>query len=508
MMEDAQGHEVASTLLIGYGRSMTTAREYLRVSADKGGAMRSPGEQHADNERVAAAERWTLGEPYAEEKAISASRYSHKGRPGFGALVADLERGTFGADVLILWEPSRGSRRLSEWARFLELLEERGVRLHVTSHGHTYNLANARDRRSLHEDGTDSEYESAKISMRATRTVLSRAAEGKPHGRCPWGYVRQYELSPSGKRMLVGQVRDPATAPIVARIYEAIGKKQTLRAIAAGLNADGIPAPKGGKWSGLSVRDLALNPAYGGMRLHVAGRRSGHDRTRHGTLVAGTWPGIVSVENWHATRNLLTDPKRRTSRPGRDKHLLSMIAVCAVCESVLTVRYKNREGQYSCRDGGHVRVRQDDLDGLMTRLAVERLARADEYPNVARRDVTADVQAIRDELASARAHHIALIDLMKVRKLSPLAFSEAEPAALADVDQAERRLRELETPDELRTLVGDPGEDIAAKWETLTMAARRDVMRLLFERVAVSPNPTPGHRAGVTERASVEWRQP
>jgi hypothetical protein len=372
-------------------------------------------------------------------------------------------------------------------------------------------LGNARDRRSLHEDGTDSEYESAKISARATRTVLSRAAAGKPHGRVPYGYVRQYELSSSGKRVLMGQVPDPATAPVIERIFEAIGKKKTLRAIAAELNADGIAAPKGGKWAGQNVRDVALNPAYGGLRLHVAGRRSGHDRSRHGTLVPGTWKGIVSVEKWHATRDLLTDPKRRTSRPGRDKHLLSMIARCAVCESVLTVRYKGGEGQYFCRDGGHVRVRQDDLDDFVTQLVLRRLVlRNGEYQRVTRKETTAVIQAARDELAAAQAHHKAMVDLMKARKLSPLAFSEAEPTALEDVRRAEERLRELETPDELRMLIGDPSEDMAVRWEALPMAGKREVIRLLLVRLAVKRTPAPGRSADITERVDIEgieWRK-
>ena len=94
----------------------TTAREYLRVSVDKSGLERSPAEQHADNECVAAEHGWQLGDPYRDVG--SASRYANgNGRPGFGRLVADLEAGRFGAGVLVLWEASRGSRRLSEWAR-------------------------------------------------------------------------------------------------------------------------------------------------------------------------------------------------------------------------------------------------------------------------------------------------------------------------------------------------------------------------------------------------------
>jgi DNA invertase Pin-like site-specific DNA recombinase len=97
----------------------------------------------------------------------------------------------------VRWEASRGSRRLSEWARFIELCEVADVRIHVTTHGRTYDPANARDRRTLQEDGTDSEYESAKTSARARRSTAAAAAKGQPHGRVPYGSRPKLPAPPS-----------------------------------------------------------------------------------------------------------------------------------------------------------------------------------------------------------------------------------------------------------------------------------------------------------------------
>ena len=123
-----------------------------------------------------------------------------------------------------------------------------------------------------------------------------------------------------------------------------------------------------------------------------------------------------------------------------------------------------------------------------------------------RRDDGPAIQAARDELAAATAHHKDMVALMKARKLSPMAFAEAEPAALADIEAAQTRLRELEMPDALRMLAGDPGEDITARWESLPVTGRREVLRLLFERIAVKRSPVPGRWAPATERLAVEWR--
>ncbi|MCA1601191.1 MAG: recombinase family protein, partial [Acidobacteria bacterium] len=142
------------------------ARDYLRVSLDRSGRARSLEEQHADHERTAAEHGWCLGEDSYRDASISASRYSRKVRDDFDRLIADLEADRFGAQMLMLWESSRGSRRVGEWVNLLELCERHGVRIHVYTHNRTYDPANGRDRRSLLEDAVDGEYESSKMSSR------------------------------------------------------------------------------------------------------------------------------------------------------------------------------------------------------------------------------------------------------------------------------------------------------------------------------------------------------
>jgi DNA invertase Pin-like site-specific DNA recombinase len=91
----------------------------------------------------------------------------------------------------------------------IDLCERRGVLIHVTTHHRTYDPANGRDRRSLIEDATDSEYESWKISQRARRATAANAEAGKPHGRVPFGYRRRYDEI---TRRFVAQEPEPAEA--------------------------------------------------------------------------------------------------------------------------------------------------------------------------------------------------------------------------------------------------------------------------------------------------------
>ncbi len=128
------------------------AREYLRVSLDRSGRARSLEEQHDDHVRVAGERGWSLVVESYRDESVSASRYSRKARDGFDALIEDLELGRFGAQVLMIWESSRGSRRVGEWVELLELCERRSVHIFVTTHGRCYDPTNGRDHRSLLED--------------------------------------------------------------------------------------------------------------------------------------------------------------------------------------------------------------------------------------------------------------------------------------------------------------------------------------------------------------------
>lgn len=80
-----------------------------------------------------------------------------------------------------------------------------------------------------------------------------------------------------------------------------------------------------------------LNVANIGKRRHVPGRRGGSSRGRgQETVVDAQWVGLVEPAKFYRVKALLTDPSRRKSRPGRVKHLLSLIAECGVCGGPVT----------------------------------------------------------------------------------------------------------------------------------------------------------------------------
>jgi DNA invertase Pin-like site-specific DNA recombinase len=484
--------------------TVTLAREYLRVSYDKSGRERSNDEQHGDNERDAAEHGWKLGKPYRDTG--SASRHASKRRADFDRLVADLEADQFGAQVLILWESSRGSRRLSEWAVFLELLEERSVQVWVTTHRRLYDLSNPRDRRTLHEDGVDSEYESGKISTRSKRASAANAADGRPHGRIPYGYRRTYD--PTNGR-LVGQEPEPAEAAVVVELFERLEAGHSLKAIARDFHARGIASRNGVPFKPETLRPMALTPLYAGYRSHAPGRdMTRQERLRRSTLVKATWPALVDDATFKAVQARLNDPSRVTTRPGRGKHLLSMIAVCDVCGGVVAATYRDGSRQYQCHTGGHLRIDADDLDALAEAAILTYLTDPANVGQLADADVGEALAAARDEVASISAEHAELTRQVGDGSLSATLAAGAEPRILARLRAAERRVEELSTPSALRGLIG-PADDVQERWDAAPMSTRREVARLLLVpdlvgQLRVARSPKRGHRVPVTER--VVWR--
>lgn len=278
------------------------AREYLRVSLDRRGGA-SVKRQHADNSEAADRNGWRLGEPY-DDNDRRASRYSDNAREDFTRLVEDLEAGRFGAQILILWESSRGSRKVWEWVRLIDACEAAAVQIFVTSHrdgrGVLYDPADGHDRRTLLTDAVDAEYESSKISNRTKSENRQRAADGQPHGRCPFGYKRVYEFTTvEGKQVRTfRQLPDEDESPMVVQLFDLLLEGVSLNEIERRFKADGWVSRNGVPFSAQNLRGMALNPAYSGRRIHVPGRKGGRARMDEGTVTQGNWPALVPPEKF------------------------------------------------------------------------------------------------------------------------------------------------------------------------------------------------------------------
>ncbi|GAA1925526.1 hypothetical protein GCM10009837_58610 [Streptomyces durmitorensis] len=441
-------------------------REYLRVSAR---GERSITEQHDDNSRASAGEGVTLGVPYSDQG--SASPYAKHARGDFDRLIADLRSDQFKAQILWLWESSRGSRRVGEWATLLDLCEDYGVLIHVTSHERTYDPSNYRDRETLLTDGVSSEIEVRRLSARTRRGIDANIRDGKPHGICPLGFEREYEIR-RGKRVPVRQYAHPVEAPCIVELFQRVRAQDPFCEIERDWAARGIVGRRGKPLSAQTLRDLVTHVCYLGLRC-----------TKGGTVQAA-WPRLVSDALFYEVQQIISDPSRIKGNPGGAHYALTGAITCDRCTGPITVRYRSKEINYECKRGCW-RVPKSDVDEIFIGDAQEPgvilsyLGRRDVYQILDAEDSTGEAAEIRDVLAKARA------DLQETEQAQPETMSEERRFARRSerlevrIAELQERQQKLIRPASLSALF-QPGPNVAGRWESTPLAAQRAIAALLL----------------------------
>ncbi|PCC26654.1 hypothetical protein CIK75_02210 [Glutamicibacter sp. BW78] len=474
----------------------TVAREYLRVSRDRHGTGKSPDQQHNENMSAVAKRGWKLHpQPYRDDDR-SASKYATRAREDFRRLADDLEDGRFDADVLVLWESSRGSRRTGEWVNLIELCEERGVRVLVTTHGREYDPANARDRRSMLEDAVDSEYESAKSSERIRRDVRAAAEQGRVHGKNLYGYRRVYDEK---SRLLKHIEEEPDQAKIVKEAARRVLAGESLYAIAKSFNKLHVPPRRPSfkehrahlGWTPPAVKSMLLTAAYAGKRQH------------RGEIVAdGAWPALIDPEKWEQKLvPLLNNPARKKTNDWPAKHLLSGIAVCGICGSGTRAgkqnlgkkKYGEDGGQlprehyhtYLChgvpgKSGFHVAMKEEHLDVVVTELMLARLERPDFLALLGQQDhgVDDERQALIDRIEKDRKY-LEEVGVKAAQRNRPEILFDQEDLVRPRIEEAQKRLERLTATDPLVLDLAASG-DVRSAWNTLELVSKRRVIRALM----------------------------
>jgi DNA invertase Pin-like site-specific DNA recombinase len=485
-----------------------TGREYLRVSKDRRGRQASVTEQHEDNAANASGLGVAIqGKPYNDNDR-SASRYATKTRDDFARLISDLENDLFAEDVLIIWESSRGSRRVGEWVHLIDLCEERGKLIMVTTHRRVYDPRDGRDRRTLIEDAVDSEYESYKTHLRVKRHMGNVAAQGRPHGKAPDGYMPVYNER-TGE--LLTWVEDPARSMIVKELFRLLRAGHALRAIAQNFEKRGWRGKSGVPFSPQTLRAMALRYAYAGYRVYQPQETGAkHDRPEaKPTFVEATWAKLIDRETFWTVRETLANPERRTVRDGRARHVLTRIIVCDVCDSPM--RHRRKDDRYECEARGCVSLPRADVDEVLIGEAkapglLLRFLASDQVYQVIGRSPEEDARLaeIGAELAELR------VEMSRMEATDPETAAEARmlgrgihrlDTKINDLEAEERR---LSAPEVLRDLI-EPGADVAQRWEAAPIAARRRVARLLLVsgilgQVRITHSPVPGRWAPAVRR--------
>jgi DNA invertase Pin-like site-specific DNA recombinase len=470
--------------------------EYLRVSVDDSGRERSNDEQHDDNATGAGRIGAKVSSSIYSDVG-SASRYATKVRGGFDRLVADLRSGRFTADGIVLWESSRGSRKVSEWCELLELLEELGKIVVVTTHGpRLYNPANDRDWRSLIEDAVDAEYESRKTSKRVGRSMAASAHAGKvPGGRRAFGYTRS------------GLELEPIEAGIVRECARRVLASESIRSIAADLNRRGVRTPgtkaepAGNAWHPGALAKMLAGPRIAGLRTHK------------GRVVAvGEWPAIVD-EITHKRLAAMLAVTPRSGARGRSPWKATGLLRCELCgENLVGNTDTGGTRRYVCRKApgysgcGRLTIKAEPLELELGRAITVRLSDAEARRNADVGDDDAELdelnrlavlsaEAAEDRLSGvlSREAHAELVAGLERRRADVEARLSAKvhrtnALALVAVEELVGRPWEEIPVDEARTYLGALIESVTVGPATLRGSTRFEAARILAPgRIAWRP---------------------
>lgn len=444
---------------------MTQAAVYARISSDPKDTALGVKRQLKDCLALAERKGWPVAETFIDND-VSAT--SGKPRPQYVRMMTALAEGRL--DALVCWDVDRLTRTPRELEDVVDLAERQGVAL--ASVGGEIDLATPQGRLTARIKGNVAKHESEQLARRVRAKMTERAEAGAPHGKAAFGWRREQVYNDSGSRLGSRDVLHPEQAQIVRAAAAAILAGDSLRAYTAGMNLRGEVSVNNKPWTTSTLRAVLLRASNAGLRIHqgqVIGR--------------GNWEPILDEDTYQRVVAILTDPGRRTSPPSSAiKYLLSGIAKCGVCDGPIRVLAANasngRSGDsYVCHHGYHVRRSRLDLDELVTKLVVGRLALPDAASALTIGD-RGQLQDVLDKAAGIRARLDLAADSYADGNIDGQQLARITGKLRPELTKWEQAARAASTAPDLLDLARP---DIAQGWESLPLARQRAVIDVLLD---------------------------
>lgn len=182
---------------------------------------------------------------------VSAS--SGKRRPAYKRMLTDVRAGRIGA--VVAWDLDRLNRRPIELEAFMALADEQHLALATVSGD--IDLSTAQGRLTARLKGSVAAHEIEHKRARQLRAAQQKAERGEPQWRNAFGYL------PDGSRQ-----PDPATAPLVKRVYAHVLAGGSISDGARMLNTEGGLPTSGRPWTASILSLFLRKPRNAGLRAH------------------------------------------------------------------------------------------------------------------------------------------------------------------------------------------------------------------------------------------------
>jgi site-specific DNA recombinase len=467
---------------------------YARVSQDDDHKERSVKEQVNELIRWANDEGWTIG-TVIEDNDRSASTFATRERKGWRQVKSIIGDPRRAETILLTWENSRASRDIEESVKLINMCAETGM---FWGYSETvYDLRKPNDKaRALH-DAVDSQKESELTSMRVGRSMKHGAAQGKPHGRVPYGYRVEYVYNPDTRKPKAEWLVDSTTAPIVQEMASRFLTGESLRSIASDFERRNVPTSTGADsygWQAYMIRRILMNPSINGKRKH-----------KGKAFADAQWSAIVDDVTFARIQARFSDPSRKSIRQREVTHLLTGVARCGICDGPMGFafkRYKDgrERGIYSCRMGNHVARHQLPLEGMVVSHLIDHMRSGD----LTNDDPAPDYVAKQEQIAAWEADKVS----SKVRATNDPNYSMTDH--MDTVAILNQRISDLQRSIKIRNIptvaidMAD-SDDPATYWQALHDAGRTDLQReILRATLRVRVHPVQNHGSHRFDRDSIE----
>jgi site-specific DNA recombinase len=394
-------------------------------------------------------------------------------RAGIEELLEEAGKPDRRFDAVVSYKAERFARRMALALAYEEELLRAGVPVYVSDEaGEPGRPTSVLTRRIKQAVG---EWYVLELVEESRRGMEENTRQGfNTGGIAPYGYRKRYLPHPSktmaerGHRKVLLQP-DPEAASIVERIFrEFVHGGLGIRGIAAMLNEEGIPSPRGGPWTGSAVSGILDNPKYTGYQVWNRRRRKtgGNRRNDEAEWVWSEAPAhepIVSLDLWRAAQALRrrTDTDwRRRPHPGRAARPLRGLVLCGPCGHRMGAVHRTRSTvpvrwYWEC-PACKQRMRDDRLQaevvGVLERelLHPDRLAALERHQESllrkARKESLKSRTSLESRMASLRAEQHAQVRSVAAG-IDPLLVKEVVEELQQEEREIRVRLRKLDSPE-------------------------------------------------------------
>lgn len=434
---------------------------YARISNDREGAGLGVDRQSQDCAELAARLGWHVVEVLSDN---DISAYSGKPRPAYDAMLDALRGGR--ANAVLAWHPDRLHRSNVELEGFIEVCEKNAVAVETVKSG-KIDLSTPTGRMVARIVGATARHEVELARDRISRAHEQAAANGKAHGRAPYGY----ELLRDESGRVVSREPHPVEA---RRVREAVDRAlagESLYAIRKDWRGREVMTRSGRPWTHQSFREMLLRPTYAGLRSH------------NGTVTPGVWEPIITPDEHARLVALLTSASRVVHRGTEPKYLLSGIATCGVCNAPLW-RLKARGagagiGNYACTANNCIARKIEPVDELVEEAVLRWCESASSVDELGDPGAGAALTEARE----LRARLDGFIDDAMDGKIDRETLALMESKTLPKIRELEKRAQQSGPHPLVVELLG---ENARAHWAEMDLSGRRSVIRALA-RVSILP---------------------